>query len=67
VIANQNTLQLTRATLARVVGVSGLVRVVEPTPLTSRGERYEYLVEEALSHRQDLRAQAAAIEVARER
>ncbi len=67
VVANQNVLQLARATLARVVGVSGLVRVVEPTPLTSRGERYERLVEEALTHRQDLRAQAAAIEVARER
>ena len=33
VVANQNVLQLTRATLARVVGVPGLVRVVEPTPL----------------------------------
>ena len=67
VIANQNTLQLTRATLARVVGVPGLVRVVEPTPPASRGERYERLVEQALTHRQDLRAQAAAVEVARER
>jgi len=67
VIANPNTLQLTRATLARVVGVPGLVRVVEPTPLASRGERYERLVEQALTHRQDLRAQAAAVEVARER
>ena len=33
----------------------------------SRGERYDHLVEEALTHRQDLRAQAAAVEVARER
>ena len=66
-VTNQNTLQLTRATLARVVGVSGLVRVIEPTPPTSRGEQYERLIEEAFSHRQDIRAQAAAIEVARQR
>ena len=67
VIANQNTLQLTRATLARAVGVPGMIRVVEPTPPTSRGEQYERLVEEAFSHRQDIRAQAAAVEVERER
>jgi outer membrane protein len=67
VVANQNTLQLARATLARVVGVPGLVRVIEPTPLASRGERYERLIEQALTHRQDVRAQASAVEVARER
>jgi outer membrane protein len=67
VIANRNALQLTRATLARVVGVPGLVRVIEPTPPTSRGERYERLLEEAFSQRQDIRAQEAAVEVARER
>lgn len=67
VIANHNTLQLTRATLARAVGVPGVVRVVEPTPPVSRGEGYERLLEDALARRQDLRAQVAAIEVAQER
>ncbi|MBM4255189.1 MAG: TolC family protein [Deltaproteobacteria bacterium] len=67
VIANQNTLQLTRATLVRVVGVPGFVRVVEPTPPTSRGERYDQLLEDAFSRRQDIRAQESAVEIARER
>jgi outer membrane protein len=67
VIANQNTSQRTRATLARAVGVPGMIRVVEPTPPVSRGEGYDRLLEDALSRRQDLRAQVAAIEVARER
>ena len=60
-------LQLTRATLARAVGVPGLVRVIEPTPPVSQGEGYDHLVEEAYSHRQDLRAQVAGVEVVRER
>ncbi len=67
VIANRNALQLTRATLARAVGVPGLVRVIEPTPPVSQGEGYDHLVEEAYSHRQDLRAQVAGVEVVRER
>jgi len=66
-VANQNILQLTFATLARVVGIPEPLRVAEPAPLASRGERYEQLVETAYSQRQDLRAQAAAVEVARDR
>jgi len=66
-IANQNILQLAFATLARVVGVGEPLRVAEPTPPVSRGEPYERLVEKAYSQRQDVRAQASAIEVTRER
>jgi outer membrane protein TolC len=66
-VANRNTLQLAFATLARVVGVRGPLRIAEPTPPVSRGEPYEQLVEKAYGQRQDLGAQAAAIEVTRER
>lgn len=66
-IANRNILQLTIATLARVVGIPEPLRVAEPAPLVSRGEPYEQLVEKAYGQRQDLRAQAAAVEVARDR
>lgn len=66
-ITNQNTLQLAFATLARVVGVREPLRVAEPTPSVSRGEQYEQLVEKAYGQRQDLRAQAAAVEATRER
>jgi len=66
-IANQNALQLAFATLARVVGVSEPLRVAEPTPPVSRGEPYPQLVEQAYRQRQDLQAQASAIEATRER
>jgi outer membrane protein len=66
-ITNQNILQLAFATLARVVGVREPLRVEEPIPLVSRGEPYEQLVDKAYSQRQDLRAQASAVEVTRER
>ncbi len=66
-IANRNALQLAFATLARVVGVPEPLRVAEPTPPISRGEPYAQLVEQAYGQRHDLRAQASAIEVSRER
>jgi outer membrane protein TolC len=66
-IGNRNALQLAFATLARVVGVHEPVRVAEPTPLVSRGEPYDRLVEKAYGQRQDLRAQASAIAASRER
>jgi outer membrane protein TolC len=66
-IANRNTSQLAFTTLARVVGVREPLRIIEPTPPTSRGGQYEQLVEEAYGQRQDLRAQAAAVEATRER
>jgi outer membrane protein TolC len=66
-IANRNALRLAFATLARVVGVPEPLRVAEPTPPVSRGEPYEQLVEHAYGQRQDLRAQASAITISRER
>jgi len=66
-IANRDALQLSLATLARVVGIPGPIRVVEPAPLVPSGEGYEQLLAKAYVRRQDLRAQAAGVEVARER
>lgn len=67
VITAENNLQLNLAVLARTIGLPGLVRVVEPTPPFFSGERYEQLLEKAYKQRQDLRAQEAAIDVARQR
>jgi outer membrane protein len=66
-IANRDALQLSLATLARVVGIPGPIRVVEPAPLGTSGAGYEQLLAKAYVRRQDLRAQAAGVEVARER
>lgn len=67
VLTNQNGLQLTLTVLARTVGVNGPLRVVEPTPQQYRGGGYEQLLEQSYKQRQDLQAQVAAIEVARQR
>lgn len=67
VITTENNLQLTLAVLARVVGLRGAVRVVEPTPPAFSGEHYEQLINKAYKQRQDLRSQEAAIDVARQR
>ncbi len=67
VITTGNNLQLTLAVLARVIGLRGSVRVVEPTPPAFSGEHYEQLMTKAYKQRQDLRSQEAAIEVARQR
>jgi outer membrane protein len=67
VITTENNLQLTFAVLARVIGLRSLVRVVEPTPPSFSGERYEQLMDKAYKQRQDLRSQEAAIDVARQR
>jgi outer membrane protein TolC len=66
VITAENNLQLTLAVLARTIGLRGPVRVVEPTPPVSSGERYEQLLNKAYKNRQDLRAQDAAVDVARQ-
>ncbi|MBI3246844.1 MAG: TolC family protein [Deltaproteobacteria bacterium] len=66
-ITAKNTRQLTFAVLGRTVGVPGVDGVVEPTPPVSSGERYEQLLAKAYKQRQDLRAQEAAVEVARQR
>lgn len=67
VITSENSLQLTLTVLARTIGLRGALRVVEPTPPVFAGERYEQLVDKAYKSRQDLRAQDAAVEVARQR
>ncbi|MGE0681426.1 MAG: TolC family protein [Candidatus Binatia bacterium] len=67
VITSGNNVQLTATVLARAVGVRGTVRVVEPTPPSFPGERYEQLLDKAYKQRQDLRAQDAAIDVAKQR
>jgi outer membrane protein TolC len=67
VITNQNGLQLTLTVLARAIGVRGSVQVVEPTPPQYGGGGYEQLLDKSYKQRQDLRAQAAAVEVARQR
>ena len=67
VITNQNGLQLTLTVLARAIGVTGSLQVVEPTPPQYGGGGYEQLLEKSYKQRQDLRAQAAAVEVARQR
>lgn len=66
-VTNQNNLQLALKVLARAMGTSESFRVVEPTPRTFMGETYEQLLQKAYSQRQDVRAQEAAIEVARQR
>jgi outer membrane protein len=67
VITAENNVELTATVLARTVGVPGTVRVVEPTPPLFPGERYEQLLDKAYKQRQDLRAQDAAVDVARQR
>ncbi len=67
VITNQNGLQLTLTVLARAIGVTGSLQVVEPTPPQYGGGGYEQLLDKSYKQRQDLRAQAAAVEVARQR
>jgi outer membrane protein len=67
VITNENTLQLTFTVLARAIGVKEPLRVVEPAPAQYRGGGYEQLVEQSYKQRQDVRAQTAAVEVARQR
>jgi outer membrane protein TolC len=67
VITAENNVQLTATVLARAVGVRGSVRAVEPTPPVFPGERYEHLLDKAYKQRQDLRAQDAAVDVARQR
>jgi outer membrane protein len=66
-ITDQNGLQLNLAVLARAIGVKEPLQVLEPTPLQYRGGGYEQLLDLAYKQRQDLRAQGAAVEVARQR
>ncbi len=63
----RNTLQQNLSVLARAIGVREPLRVVEPPALSYSGEGYEQLLEKAYSHRQDLRAQILAVDLARQR
>src|SRR5262249_22504551 len=66
-IRNQNDLLLTFTVLARAIGRKKPLRVVEPAQPQYRGGGYEELVEKSYKQRQDVRAQEAAVEVARQR
>ena len=53
--------------LARTVGLSEMVGVLEPTPAQAVESAYTSLLDQAYAHRQDLRAQNLAVRVASER
>jgi outer membrane protein TolC len=59
--------RLAATVLARAIGVKELVQVVEPTPPQYPTENYEQLLNKAYQHRQDLRAQEFAVNMARQR
>lgn len=63
----RNALQQNLSVLARAIGVREPIGVVEPPALSYAGEGYEQLLEKAYTHRQDLRAQVLAVDVARQR
>lgn len=66
-IEARNTLQQNLSVLARAIGVREPLSVVEPPALSYAGEGYEQLLEKAYAHRQDLRAQLLAVDIARQR
>ncbi len=66
-VVDRNRLKLARTVLARTVGLSEVVGVLEPSPPQSTGSDYASLLDQAYAQRQDLRAQNFAISVARER
>ncbi len=66
-IVDRNRLKLARTVLARTVGLSETVSVLEPTPPQAGESDYTSLLDQAFAQRQDLRAQNLAVRVARER
>ena len=66
-VVDRNRLKLARTVLARAVGLSEQVGVLEPAPPHSAGSDYASLLDQAYAQRQDLRAQNLAVGVARER
>ncbi len=66
-IVDRNRLKLARTVLARTVGLSEMVGVMEPTPPPPVESEYASLLDQAYAHRQDLRAQNLAVRVAGER
>lgn len=63
----QNDQRLTLTVLARTIGVQDSLQIVEPTPPQYPRDGYEQLVAKAYQHRQDLRAQEFAVNIARQR
>ena len=66
-VVDRNRLKLARTVLARTVGLSETVGVLEPTPPQAVKSDYTGLLDRAYAQRQDLRAQNLAVRVARER
>ena len=66
-VVDRNRLKLARTVLARTVGLSETVGVLEPTPPQAVESDYTGLLDRAYAQRQDLRAQNLAVRVARER
>ena len=66
-VVDRNRLKLARTVLARTVGLSETVGVLEPTPPQAVENDYTGLLDRAYAQRQDLRAQNLAVRVARER
>ena len=66
-IVDRNRLKLARTVLARTVGLSETVGVLEPTPPQAVESDYTSLLDQAYAQRQDLSAQNLAVRVARER
>ncbi len=66
-VVDRNRLKLARTVLARTVGLSEMVGVLEPTPAQVVESAYTSLLDQAYAHRQDLRAQNLAVRVASER
>lgn len=63
----QYNLRLASTVLSRTIGAKESVQVVEPTPPQYPAETYDQLLNKAYQHRQDLRAQEFAVNVARQR
>ena len=66
-VVDRNRLKLARTVLARTVGLSETVGVLEPTPPQAVESDYTGLLDRAYAQRQDLSAQNLAVRVARER
>ena len=66
-VVDRNRLKLAGTVLARTVGLSETVGVLEPTPPQAVESDYTSLLDRAYAQRQDLSAQNLAVRVARER
>ena len=62
-VVDRNRLKLARTVLARTIGLSEVVGVMEPVAASFSRQDYAQLLEQAYDQRQDLRAQKLAIQV----